>query len=131
MLYYNDFDADCIKRVSLDGINVTTIHDTFLERLQSLTLDIRTQTLYWAADIIGSSQVDGTNRINITADTSSPFDVAIDSSGNRLYYSAIRANALRRVDLTDGSVSTLTTISGIRGIALVDPIKQLRKYNRM
>lgn len=61
--------VDKIERASMDGTSRSDIHSTGLTLTYGLTLDIGTQTLYWAdysRRVIEKSNVDGTDRTILT-----------------------------------------------------------------
>ena len=70
-----------IEKASMDGANRTILHNTRLMLPNALTLDISTQTLYWAdarLDVVEKSNVDGTNRqLVIQEGISHPFHITI------------------------------------------------------
>ena len=70
MMYWTDYGTTkTIERASMDGTSRTAIHFTDLSTPYGLTLDIDTQTLYWAdysRNRLEKSNVDGSNRQVVT-----------------------------------------------------------------
>ena len=90
MLYWAEWGSNArIKSSSMDGFGVTTIHSTDLVRPYAVTLDIETQSLYWADNILDkveTSSVNGVGRQTITT-TGVPQVFSITVFGNNLYLS--------------------------------------------
>ena len=73
----------------MDGLNVAAIHNTDLVRPYAITIDIETQSLYWADNIldkIETSSVSGAGRSTITT-SGVPQVFSITVFGNNLYLS--------------------------------------------
>lgn len=82
MMYWSDWGSVAvIEKASMDGANRTVLHNTSLKFPNALTLDISTQTLYWAdarLDTVEKSNVDGTSRqLVIQGGISHPFHMII------------------------------------------------------
>ena len=92
MLYWTEWGSNRvarIKKASMDGLYVATLHSTNIERAYSLVIDIDPQELYWVdyrLDRIEVSDVNGTNRrVLISSGLSQPFSISM--FGNMLYIS--------------------------------------------
>ena len=74
-------NSGSIEAASMDGTERTVLHNTSLIWPYALTIDIETQTLYWADDVfnkVESSGVDGSNRRLIPINgLDSPYSLAI------------------------------------------------------
>ena len=91
----------------MDGFGVTTIHNTDLVRPYAVTLDIETQSLYWADNILDkveTSSVNGVGRQTITT-TGVPQVFSITVFGNILYLSD-RSFGVRRMNSSSGEAPT-------------------------
>lgn len=117
----------------MDGANRMVIHSTNLVWPNALTLDIETQTLYWAdanLDRIESSGVDGTNRQVLSqtgVSIDSPFGIALIDSDS-LVFTDRSSHTLKQVDVRNRSVSMLRELTSscnqLYGIQFVTPRKQ-------
>ena len=131
-MYFTDWGSvGRIEKASMDGTNRTVIHNTSLVWPNALTLDISTQTLYWAdanLDKIERSGVDGRNRVVLArAGVVHPFGLALEA--NSLYFTDWSDNTIRYLSASGGSVSTLRAVSTFSsttpfGIQVVDPARQ-------
>ena len=74
-------DLGSICRASMDGQNQEVLHNTLIYWPNALTIEIPTQTLYWAdakLQIIETSNVDGTGRrILLSHGVNHPFSMSI------------------------------------------------------
>ena len=130
-MYWSDWGIEArIERASMDGSGRMVIHNTSLIWPNALTLDIPTQTLYWAdgnLDKVESSGVDGSNRRLITQDgVSHPFAIAIKDAS--VYFTDWTLNSIRRVSNIGGSamiIKRLVSCARPFGVQVVDPSKQL------
>ena len=132
MMYFTDWGSvGRIEKASLTGANRTVIHNTSLVWPNALTLDIPTQTLYWAdasLDKVEKSGVDGRNRVLLAQlGVVHPFDIAF--ANNTLYFTDWSDNTIRYLSGSGGAVRTLhaTTAyssSTISGIQIVGPLEQ-------
>ena len=87
----------------MDGFGITTIHSTDLVRPYAVTLDIETQSLYWADNILDkveTSSVNGVGRQTITT-TAVPQVFSITVFGNNLYLSDWTFG-VRRLNISGG-----------------------------
>ena len=134
LMYFSDWGTvGRIERASLSGSNRTVIHNTSLVWPNALTLDIPTQTLYWAdanLDKVEMSNADGTNRVLLVRfGVVHPFGIVFanntlfftDWSDNTIRYLSTIRRVVRSLHSTD-AYSNNSTISGIQ---IVDPLKQL------
>ena len=131
-MYFTDWGAIArIEKASMDGTNRTVIHNTSLVWPNALTLDIPTQTLYWAdasLDKVEKSSVDGRNRVILAqAGVNHPFGIVLED--NTLYFTDWFNNAIRYLSASGGSVSTLHSTSTfssttVFGIQVVNASKQ-------
>lgn len=130
VMYWSDWGSVAmIEKASMDGASRTVLHNTSLTWPNALTLDIPTQTLYWAdasLDKIERSSVDGSNRQLLLSQPGSlhPFGIAV--FGGQVYFSDwIRSSLLYANDTMGGSVLSLTgRITRPAGIQVVDQLKQ-------
>ncbi len=114
----------------MDGANRVVIHNTSLVWPNALTLDIPTQTLYWAdanLDKVESSGVDGTNRRLITqTGVGNPFGIAVGN--NAVYFTDWTGNTIKAIR-NNGSAATvlysLYLCGEPSGIQIVNQFKQL------
>ena len=85
-----------IKRASMDGQNNTvTLHSSGLNYPYGLTIDYKTQTLYWTNtnyDRIERSSVTGTNRIVLSQLASSFYPYGITYYNGTIYWSDTNNN---------------------------------------
>ncbi len=130
-MYWSDWGSVArIEKASMDGTSRIVIHSTSLVWPNALTLDIPSQTLYWAdasLDKVERSGVDGSNRQLITlAGISHPFGIAIKDTS--IFLTDWTLNSLRQVPNSGGNASIImqTSISCARpfGIQVVDVSKQ-------
>ena len=131
-MYFTDWGTvGRIEKASLNGANRTVIHNTSLVWPNALTLDIQTQTLYWAdasLDKVESSNVDGTNRV-LLAQTGVVHPFSIVFSNNTLYFTDWSDNTIRYLSAAGGTVRSLHSVteyssSTIFGIQIVGPQRQ-------
>lgn len=134
MMYWSEWGTSGrIEKASMDGANRTLVHNTDLVWPNALTLDIETQTLYWAdanLDRIESSSVDGSNRQLISQTgipIGSPFGITLMDS-NSLVFTDRFSHVLKQVNVNNRSVSMLreitSTCNQLFGIEFVTPRKQ-------
>jgi len=117
--------------LEMDGKNRAIIHNTGLYRPYALTLDIPTQTLYWADGYynrIEKSNVDGTNRVVLARyNVFNPLGIVYDAEFHSLYFTDYAS--IKYLNTSGGRVSTLHTVysyaSAVYGIQIVDPLKQI------
>ena len=131
-MYFTDWgDVGRIEKASMDGTNRTVIQNTSLVWPNALTLDISTQTLYWAdanLDKIERSNVNGGGRVVLAqAGVIHPFGIALEA-GN-LYFTDWSDNSIRYVQTTGGLVRSLSSVSAFSistlfGIQAVDALRQ-------
>ena len=131
-MYFTDWGAvGRIEKASMDGTNRTVIHNTSLVWPNALTLDIPTQTLYWAdasLDKIEKSNVDGTNRV-VLAQTGVSHPFAMVLRDGTLYFSDWSDNTIRYLNASGGAVTQLHSVatyatSTLFGIQIVDSLRQ-------
>ena len=132
-MYFSDWgNVGRIERASLTGENRTVIHNTDLVWPNALTLDIPTQTLYWAdanLDKVEMSNADGTNRVLLVRlGVLHPFGIVF--ANNIVYFTDWFDNTIRYLSTSERVVRILhstDTYSGVTifGIQIVDPMKQL------
>lgn len=131
MMYWSDWgNVPRIEKASMDGANRTVIHNTSLVWPNALTLDIQTQTLYWAdasLDTVESSGVDGSNR-QILADTGFFHPFGIGVYDNEVYFTDWGLLTILNVNNSDTTASILTNpnffCSQPAGIQIVHQTKQ-------
>jgi len=88
-LYWHDDDFDQVRRCELDGSNETVVFSN-VPSIGAMTLDTRTQTLYWsldgAGDFIQRGQTDGSGRADFIqlGFSREPISLAIDPVHDRL-----------------------------------------------
>jgi len=131
-MYFTDWgDVGRIEKASMDGTSRTVIHNTSLVWPNALTLDITSQTLYWAdanLDKVERSGVDGSNRVVLAqAGVAHPFGIVLEA--NTLYFTDWSDNTIRYLSSSGGSVSTLHSVSAfssatVFGIQVVDSSRQ-------
>jgi sugar lactone lactonase YvrE len=131
-MYFSDWGTvGRIEKATLTGANRTVIHNTSLVWPNALTLDIPTQTLYWAdasLDKVEKSNVDGTNRVLLAQlGVVHPFSIVIEN--NTLYFTDWSDNTIRYLSASGGAVRSLHSVTAysstvIFGIQIVDPQKQ-------
>ena len=130
-MYFTDWGTvGRIEKASLNGDNRTVIHNTSLVWPNALTLDIQTQTLYWAdafLDKVESSNVDGTNRV-LLAQTGVVHPFSIVLADSNLYFTDWEDDTIRYLSAAGGTVRSLhsaTSFSSttIFGIQVVDPLQ--------
>lgn len=132
-MYFTDWGTvGRIEKASMDGTNRTVIHNTSLVWPNALTIDIPTQTLYWAdasLDKIEKSNIDGRNRIVLAqVGVVHPFGIVFENG--TLYFSDWSDNTIRYLSASGGAVSTLHATSSfssstVFGIQVVDPLRQI------
>ena len=142
MMYWSEWgNSGRIEKASMDGTNRMVVHNTNLVWPNALTLDMETQTLYWAdanLDRIESSSVDGSNRQLISQTgipVDSPFGIALVDSDSLVITDRL-SHILKQVDVSSRSVSLLreitTSCNQLFGIKFVTPLKQPEsKYNHL
>lgn len=131
MMYWSDWGVEPrIEKASMDGANRTVLHNTRLRWPNALTLDIFTQTLYWADasfDKVESSNADGTNRqLLIQTGIFHPFSIAV--TNNEIYFSDWGGLAIFHVNETEETALPLSSMrfcSQPSGLIIVDQLKQL------
>ena len=131
MMYWSDWgNVPRIEKASMDGSGRVVIHSTNLTWPNALTLDIPSQTLYWADasfDKVESSRVDGSNRRLITnSGIIHPFAIAVKDMS--LYLTDWSLQSIGHIPNLGNTSSILHTLSCNRpnGIQIVDPLKQLQ-----
>ena len=132
MMYFTDWGTvGRIEKASLTGTNRRVIHNTSLVWPNALTLDIPTQTLYWAdasLDKIERSGVDGTNRIILAqSGVVHPFGIVLVNG--TLYFTDWSDNTIRYLNASGGTVRSLHSVAAystwrVFGIQLVGPFQQ-------
>ena len=131
-MYFTDWGTvGRIEKASLNGEDRTVIHNTSLVWPNALTLDIQTQTLYWAdafLDKVESSNVDGTNRV-LLAQTGVVHPFSIVFANNTLYFTDWSDDTIRYLSAAGGTVRSLHSVteyssSRIFGIQIVGPQRQ-------
>ena len=133
MMYFSDWGTvGRIEKATLSGANRTVIHNSNLVWPNALTLDIPTQTLYWAdasLDKIEKSSVDGTNRVLIAQrGVVHPFSIVF--ANGTLYFTDWSDNTIRYLSTTEGIVRNLHSVaaysnSTIFGIQIFGPNRQI------
>ncbi len=132
-MYFTDWGSvGRIEKASLNGANRTVIHNTSLVWPNALTLDIPTQTLYWAdasLDKVERSGVDGRNRVVLgRLGVVHPFGIVL--ADNTLYFTDFSDNTIRSLAASGGlvrirhSTTAYITNSTIFGIQIVGPSRQ-------
>jgi sugar lactone lactonase YvrE len=131
-MYFSDWGTvGRIEKATLTGANRTVIHNTSLVWPNALTLDIPTQTLYWAdasLDKVEKSNVDGTNRVLLAQrGVVHPFGIVFVN--NTLYFTDWSDNTIRYLSASGGTVSSLHSATAysnatISGVQIVDPLRQ-------
>ena len=129
-MYFTDWgNVARIEKASLTGANKTVIHNTSLVWPNALTLDIPTQTLYWAdgnLDKVEKSDVNGQNRVLLAQQgVLHPFGIVLD--GNTLYFSDWADDTIRTLSTSGGAVTVLHRVTSsfdIFGIQIVGPLRQ-------
>ena len=131
-MYFTDWgDVGRIEKASMAGTNRTVIHNTGLVWPNALTLDISTQTLYWAdafLDKVERSNADGTGRVVLArAGVVHPFGIVLENS--TVYFTDWSDDTIRYLSAGGGSVGTLHSVtvfssSNIFGIQVVDILRQ-------
>lgn len=118
-----------IEKSSMDGANRTALHSTDLVLPNALTLDIPTQTLFWAdatLDKVECSGVDGSNRQLIAqAGVNHPFGIAVTFSG--LYFTDWNQSSIRYIRNGENEATILrefVTCDLPSGIQVVSQEKQ-------
>ena len=132
LMYFTDWGSvGRIEKASLTGANRTVIHNTSLVWPNALTLDIPTQTLYWAdasLDKVEKSGVDGRNRVLLAQrGVVHPFGIVF--ANNTLYFTDWSDNTIRYLSASGGTVRSLHSVtayssSTIFGIQIVGPLEQ-------
>lgn len=127
-MYWSDWGVvPRIEMASMDGANRTVLHNTSLTWPNALTLDIPTQTLYWAdarLDKVESSSVDGTNRqLLAQRGVIHPFGIVV--LGSQIYYTDW-IHAIYYVNEIEEAAFPLIDQISYRpsGIQIVDQLKQ-------
>lgn len=112
---------DRIEKASMDGINITTLHNTGLLDPYGLALDYGTQTLYWtdySYGLIESSNVDGSSRQIVTTAPSNPFALTVYEG--KMYWSERDRGNIYSAPITSTATSTVTSyVSNPNGIRIV------------
>ncbi|XP_037379377.1 low-density lipoprotein receptor-related protein 2 [Talpa occidentalis] len=107
-LYWSDQGTDSgvpakIASAYMDGSASQILFSGELEHLESLTLDIEEQKLYWAVTsrgVIERGNVDGTNRMILVNHLSHPWGIAV--YGPFLYYTDAVYEVIERVEKATG-----------------------------
>ncbi len=132
VLYFTDWGGvGRIEKASLNGANRTVIHNTSLVWPNALTLDIPTQTLYWAdanLDKVERSGVDGQNRM-LLAERGVDHPFGIVFANNTLYFTDWDDDTIKTLSASGGAVRTLHSVtaytsSDLFGIQIVGPNRQ-------
>lgn len=126
-LYFVDNAAGAIKRANLDGSSIETLISG-LSDPRSLGLDLVNNKLYFYdndVDKIQRANLDGSSVEDVVlAITYSVWDIAIDGSGGKVYWSDFLsgvAGSLLRADLNGANIEGVAipnTLSGPIGLAL-------------
>jgi sugar lactone lactonase YvrE len=133
MLYFTDWGTvGRIERATLSGTDRTVIHNTNLVWPNALTLDIQTQTLYWAdarLDKVEKSNADGTNRV-LLAQRGVVHPFSMTFANDTLYFTDWFDHTIRYLGTSEGVVRSLHSIasysnSTIFGIQIFGPHRQL------
>lgn len=130
MIYWTEWGSEgLIAKASMDGRNQVVIHNTSLVWPNALTLDIPTQTLYWAdasLDKVERSGVDGSNRqLLASLGVGHPYGISFDN--NIIYFSDWEGRSIKIVNSTGGIariLHNLTTCTEPFGIQVVDNRRQ-------
>lgn len=115
-LYWTDWGASPrIERISYDGSTRQTLHSFNLFWPNALTLDLSTQTLYWAdagLDRIECSSTDGTGRrLLMNQFIYHPF--GIDFDDGTLYWTDWQLKAVLKSTITHDTTQSRYTINGV------------------
>jgi len=138
-IYWVDIEAEVIRRAKLDGTEVRIVvsRGNFQSRdgePEAIALDVVNRKIYWVArhclsscfgwPTIRRANLDGSNRETliidpVTASMNSPKAIAIDSSGEYLYWTNRRRDTVQRMRLGTLSIETLVPdeIGPLEGIA--------------
>lgn len=116
-----------IEKASMDGSNRTVVHNTSLVWPNGLTIDIPSQTLFWADATLSkveASDVDGSNRRLIAMlGVNHAFALAIFNA--TLYMTDWTLNGLRKISISEGDVVTFSSFCERPfGVKVVDPSLQ-------
>ena len=120
-------NSGSIEKASMDGTGQETLHNTSLMSPYALTLDIHTQTLYWADDStnkVEASAVNGSQRRTITTTgVNSPYAIAVLNS---TLYLADRLNqSIAVIHDSEGEAAVLVELCGAPyALRVVDPSLQ-------
>jgi len=112
----------------MDGRNRATIHSRYVYRADALTLDIPSQTLYWADNNynrVEKSNVDGTNRVVLAHGVYNPSGIVYDAELQTLFFTAYYD--IKYLNASGSPVSLHSAslyVSQVVGIQIVDPWKQ-------
>ena len=130
MMYWSDWgSAASIEKASMDGTGRSVIHNTGIVWPNGLTLDIPTQTLYWADAFLRrleSSGVDGNNR-RVISQVGINNPVAIAVNNPTLYFTDFSQGSIRRVSSSGGNATIIQSFASCTrpfGIKVVDQSKQ-------
>ena len=131
MMYWSDWGSVArIEKASMDGSGRVVIHNTSLTWPNALTLDIPTQTLYWAdarLDKVESSRVDGSNRRLIAQrEVDHPFGIVVRS--NVIYFSDWTQSTIRSIGSNETAATVLYSLYACgrpSGIQIVNQFRQI------
>ena len=127
-MYWTCWGGDAlIEKASMDGTDRTVLHNTSLAWPNALTLDIATQTLYWAdasLDKVEASDTDGNNRRLITTSgVLHPFALAVFNS--TLYMTDWIGNSLKVISGFEGdAVTAVEFCNRPNGVKVIHPSLQ-------
>ena len=105
-VYWADYGSGVnyhIRRAGFDGSNVTEVV-TDAQAALMMKVDPAGQRLYWPNALgIHQAHLDGSNeKLFLSLPSSYTYDMAIDTTGGKLYFTDVNANEVRRVGL-DGT----------------------------
>ena len=121
--------SERIEKSSMDGTNRTVLHSTKIVWPNALTIDIPTQTLFWAdayLDVVECSGTDGSNRQVVARNgINHPFSIAVSYSG--IYFTDWMDDTLRYIVNGESGATTLSAYPHCErpnGIQVVNQYKQ-------
>jgi len=120
VLYSTDVSKSSISRVNLDGTGLTTLISGGID---ADDLELSASKMYWPDNdtSIRSANLDGSGILSVLTGKPSPYGIALDVSGGKIYWTNQTGNPkIQRANMDGSSVETVLPGSGCctSGIAL-------------
>jgi hypothetical protein len=107
-IYWADYGSAHIRRVGFDGTGLTEVVTDEQSALM-MKVDPAGQRIYWPNALgIYQAHLDGTNeKLFLSLPSSYTYDIAFDHIGNKIYFTDVNANEVRRVGFDGQTVEHL------------------------